>query len=139
MLNANYRPVITPIFFSSSYFIPLIDLINSTAFKTSPIGYLVDNSNHLILNQTPDLSGQIFSSNIHHLIWQNLHSFSLKARLSFSHLKSSPVASSTGSDLKYYVQNVAMPHHFYSYLFFSEPLSLFLLAYIIEIIIYFFL
>ena len=121
MLNANYRPVISPIFFSSSYFIPLLDLINSTTFKTSPIGYLVDNSNHLVLNQTIDLSGQtFFSSNIHHLIWQNLHSFSLKAKLSFSHRKSRPVGSSTGSDLKYYMQNVALPHHLYSYLFFSE-------------------
>lgn len=32
------------------------------------------------------------------------------------------------------MQNVAMPHRLYSYLFFSEPLSLFLLAYIIEIV-----
>lgn len=40
------------LFFSSSYVIPNPDLINPTAFKTSPTGYLGDNSNHLILSQT---------------------------------------------------------------------------------------
>lgn len=46
------------------------DLINLSAFKTTPTGHLVDSTNHQILNWTPDLPGQSCSyKNIYHLIW----------------------------------------------------------------------
>lgn len=58
------------------------DLINLSAFKTSPIGYLIYSTNHQILNWTPDLSGQnCTSSNIYHLIWHYLHFLWLNSSL----------------------------------------------------------